>query len=332
MKFDLTRQTFVPAFLTLAALAATAVYAFRTGEAPAAVPFAAPVGDMLWMPGELLLRFQSAFPKWAQALTCLLIVATGTRTGYLPVRYSLYTVNTYLAVPFFGIIACGLGVGHIDLYTFVCAFLLILSIRNFCRAYSPNFAFDPIFRGALYLGMLVVLCPKTCPLLLLLPLALVQFHRTLRELIIAVAGLLLPVLTLCYVNWGAGHSFLAPIFVMVRELPQGEFMRLFFDMPFQAQCLGGAILFCVLCALFSFRSQLYVTGVKAQRIVAFHLEAFLLTLAIAVLPDAPTLVFALAAIPAAILLPWFFVENHPIVAQPAYLLLLAGAFANMYLQ
>lgn len=329
---NLARQTFVPAFLTLAALAAAALYAFPGGEATAAVSFAATAGDGLWMPGELLMRFQSAFPKWAQALTCLLIVATGTRTGYLPVRYNLYPVNTYLAMPFFGIIACGLDVGHIDLYTFVCAFLLILSIRNFCRSYSPNFAFDPIFRGSLYLGTLVILCPKALPLLLLLPLALVQFHRTLRELIIAVAGVLLPVLTLCYVDWGAGHPFFAPLLAMGQELPQGEFLRLFFDMPLRAQLLGGGVLFFIVCALVSFRSELYVTGVKAQRLVAFHLEAFLLVLAIAMLPGAPTLLFALAAIPAAVLLPWFFVQTHPIVAQPVYLILLGGAFANMYLQ
>lgn len=329
---NLTRQTFVPAFLTLAALAATALYAFPGSGATAAASFALPAGDLLWMPGDLLLRFQSAFPKWAQALTCLLIVVTGTRIGYLSARYNLYPVNTYLAMPFFGIIACGAGAGHIDLHTSVCAFLLILSIRNLCRSYSPNFAFDSIFRGALYLGLLVILCPKTLPLLLLLPLALVQFHRTLRELIVAAAGVLLPVLTLCYVDWGAGHPFLAPVLAMGQELPQGEFLRLVFDMPFRAQLLGGAILFCVVCALLSFRSELYATGVKVQRIVALHLEAFLLVLVIAVLPGAPTAVFALAAIPAAVLLPWFFVQTHPIVAQPAYLMLLAGAFANMYLQ
>jgi len=328
MKFDLTRQTVVPAFLTLAALAATAVYA--PGAEMSVVP--APGPDALWMPGELLLRFQTAFPGWSQAIAALLIIVTGTRTGHIPVRYNLHTAKTCLTLPLFGIIACGLSVGHAGLYAFACALLLILSVRNFCRAYSPNFAFDAIFRGALYLGTLIILCPKTLPLVLLLPLALVQFHRTLRESIVAAAGLLLPPLALCYADWGAGHPFLEPLLVMGRELPRGEFFQLLADMPFSSQLLGGVLLLCLVFALHMIRSEFYAVSVKAQRILIFHLEAFLLTLAVAVSPGAPTAAFALMAIPAAVLLPRFFIYTRPAVAQSLYAVLLAGALLNMTVQ
>lgn len=329
MKFNIARQTFFPAFLTLAALAGAAVYVPQTGEAAAAT---AAAGDALWMPGELLLRFQAAFPAWARALTCLLIIVTGTRAGYLPVHYNLYTSNTCLAIPFFGIAACGLTVGHTDLPTLVAALLLVLAIRNFCRSYSPNYAFDPIFRGALYLGMLVVVCPKALPLLLLLPLALIQFHRTVRELIIAAVGLLLPALALCYVNWGAGHPFLAPITDIGHEMTRGELFSVFFGRPLLSQLLSGGVLFCFILGIYAFQAELYAISVKAKRILVFHIEVMLLTAVVAALPSAPTAVFALAAAPAAVVAPWFFVRTHPIVAQPAYLLLLAGALANIYLQ
>ncbi len=330
MKFNIARQTFFPAFLTLAALAGTAVYLPQTGAAAQATATVA--GDALWMPGELLLQFQAAFPGWARALTCLLIVIAGTRAGYLPVHYNLYSSNTCLAIPFFGIAACGLTVGHTDLPTFVAVLLLVLAIRNFCRSYSPNYAFDAIFRGALYLGALAVVCPKALPLLLLLPLALIQFHRTVRELIIAVAGLLLPALTLCYANWGAGHPFLAPITAIGHEMTRGELFSVFFGRPLLSQLLGGGLLFCFILGIYAFQAELYAISVKAKRILVFHIEVMLLIAVATALPSAPTAIFALAAVPVAVVTPWFFIRTHPIVAQPTYLLLLAGALANIYLQ
>ncbi len=331
MKFNLARQSFFPAFFTLAALAATAVYAPHAGET-AATAAASASDSVLWLPGELLQRFQAAFPQWAQALTCLLIVIAGTRAGYLPVLYNLYTANTCLAIPFFGIVACGLTAGLADLFTFVAVLLLVLSIRNFCRSYSPNYAFDAIFRGSLYLGTLVIVCPKASPLLLLLPLALIQFHRTVRELIIALAGVLLPALTLCYVNWGAGHPFLDPMIALGHEIIRGELFSVFFGRTLLSQFLGGALLFSFVLGISAFQAELYAISVKAKRILAFHIEAMLLIAVAAALPSAPTAVFALAAVPAAVIAPWFFIRTHPIVAQPAYLLLLGGALANVCLQ
>ncbi len=325
MKFDISRQPFVPAFLTLAALAATAVY----GPDNSIVAAPAADGSGLWMPGELVLRFQAAFPGWARALACLLFLIAGIRAGHFTVRYNLYMLNTCLAIPLYGIIAGGLTAGCADLHTFLCSALLVFAIRNFCRCYSPNYAFDAIFRASLYLGLLIVLCPKSLPLLLMLPLAVFHFHRTFRELVVALAGLLLPLFTLCYVDWGAGNLFYAPVLALGEELVAGRFFRLVLELALPLQVLGGALLLFSILALHSFYSDVYAVSTKSRRILAYHIEIFLLVLGIACLPDAPTAVFALWAVPAAVLIPVFFVRTHPGVAQPIYAALLAAAVFNM---
>lgn len=328
MKFDIARQAFIPSFLTLAALAAVAVY----GPVGAAAPMPVVQGSGLWMPGELLLRFQASFPGWARALTCLLIIVTGVRTGHLTVRYNLYTMNTCIAIPLYGALAGGLTAGAADLPTFAGSLFLILSLKNFCRSYSTGYAFDAIFRGAFYLGILLILAPGTLPLALLLPLAVFHFHRTFRELLAALAGLLIPVLALCYVNWGAGHEFHAPLLAASAGVLDGEWLRIFIDIPFGVQLLAGGTAVLLVFALQYFYADLYAVSSRSRSILIFQLETLLLVAAVMSLPGATVSAFALAAVPASALLPLFFVRAHPGVSQPVYALSLAGSLCNMILQ
>ena len=50
------------------------------------------------------------------------------------------------------------------------------------------------------------------------------------------------------------------------------------------------------------------------------------------MPGISTGVFALIAIPLAVLLPLFFVRSHPAVAQTVYAVFLAGALCNIVMQ
>ena len=328
MKFNIARQAFIPAFLTLAALAATAIYW------PEATTAAAPPANSagLRLPGEWLLRLQAAFPEWARALCCVAIISVGLRTGHLTVRYNLYTANTCIAIPLYGALVGGLTAGRVDFFMFVCAALLIFSIRNFCRSFSNNYAFDALFRASLYLGLLVILEPRTAPLLLLLPLAVIHFHRTVREWIIALVGLLLPAALLCYVNWGAGHPFLAPLLCLSDGLLQGEWLQLFYRMPFATQVFAGGSALTLLFSIQLFFSDLYAASSKSRTILVFHMEALLLVALTACMPGISTGVFALIAIPLAVLLPLFFVRSHPAVAQTVYAVFLAGALCNIVMQ
>lgn len=222
MKFDIARQPLVPAFLTLAALAVVAMWnaggtaadtAALAGHAAETVGTGRNAAGALAVssPGELLAQFQEAHPVWARWIAGLLMLFTGMSVGRLTVRYNLYSVGTCLAIPLYGAIACGLAVGSDYLTAFAASALLALATKNFCRSYCNGFGFDAIFRASLYIGLLPLVATAAAPLLVLLPLAVMLFRRTLREVTVAVAGLLLPVLTLCYVNWGAGGGFLAPV-------------------------------------------------------------------------------------------------------------------------
>lgn len=326
MKFDIAQQPFVPAFLTLAVLV---VVALLRSTIPAA---ALPVDDALptWLPAETLLKFQTAFPRWATTICGLSLLITGIRTGHFAVRYNLYSVNTCIAIPFYGIVACGAIASTVDLTACLCSLLLAFSISNFCRAFTPNYAFNILFRASLYLGAAVILIPQTAPLLLLLPLAVVHFHRTVRETIVALAGLLLAPLTLCYINWGLGAPFHAPLLALGKQLTgSGPFFALIDEIPLPTRFLLGALLVCLLFGFyFLFSSRLAVNS-KPRVILYYNMEALLLSAAVLCLPGASLPLFSLTAVPAAVLLPLFFVRAYSSAGRAIYAILLAGVLLNI---
>ena len=329
MKFDIARQPLVPAFLTLAALAVVAMWnaggpavsmAVQAGHAAGTVDIGRNAAGALAVssPGELLAQFQAAHPVWARWIAGLLMLFTGMSVGRLTVRYNLYSVGTCLAIPLYGAIACGLAVGGDCLTTFAASALLALATKNFCRSYCNGFGFDAIFRASLYIG--------------LLPLAVMLFRRTLREVAVAVAGLLLPALTLCYVNWAAGGEFLAQVAEPGSAFIAGTPLSLFLSTPVQNLVLPGAVFLLDLTALLFFLSDIHALGTKPRLIFIFNISALLLTAAALCGPAATPATVALAAVPSAVLLPFMFVRIHRAIALPLYLLLLASAVISAVLQ
>ena len=221
-------------------------------------------------------RSNSDSARW---IAGLLMLFTGMSVGRLTVRYNLYSVGTCLAIPLYGAIACGLAVGGDCLTTFAASALLALATKNFCRSYCNGFGFDAIFRASLYIGLLPLVATAAAPLLILLPLAVMLFRRTLREVAVAVAGLLLPALTLCYVNWAAGGEFLAQVAEPGSAFIAGTPLSLFLSTPVQNLVLPGAVFLLDLTALLFFLSDIYALGTKPRLIFIFNISALLLTAA-----------------------------------------------------
>lgn len=341
MKFDIARQPLIPAFLTLAALAVVAMWGADV-RPDAAAPLIdagsgslaarAMAGMVVSSPAELLAQFQAAHPVWSRWITGFLILFTGMCAGRLTIRYNLYSVSTCLAIPLFAAIGIGVAVGGDYLPAFAAAALVALALKNYSRSFCNGFGFDAIFRASLYLGLLPLVAPAALPLLLLLPLAVVLFRRTLREVAVATAGLLLPALTLCYVNWGAGGGFLAPLTALGHSFAAGTPLSLFVAMPFPKLILLGGILILDLLALLFFLSDIYAVGTKARFVFIFNISILVLIALLLCGPAATPGSIALAAVPSAVLLPFMFVRIHRAIALPLYLLLLASAVIGAVLQ
>ena len=334
MKFDIARQPLVPAFLTLAALAVAAMWgAAGHGFDPAQLNGTAAIQpEAATSPEALLLQFQTAHPVWARWIAGVLILFTGMCAGRMTIRYNLYSVGTCLAIPLYGAIVCGLAVGDDFLPAFTASALLALSVKNFARSFCNGYGFDAIFRASLYLGLLPFVSTAALPLLLILPLAVLLFRRTLREVAVAAAGLLLPAFTICYINWGAGGEFTAPLTALGNAFIAGKPLMLFTAIPFRNLILLGGILVLDLLAVLFFLSDIYAVGTKSRTILIYIISVLVLAAAVLCGPAATPGAVALTAVPSAVLLPFMFVRIHRNIALLLYLLLLASAVIGTILQ
>lgn len=345
MKTDLARQPLVPAFLTLAALAVSAVWGAGL-LAPAGTGFSAPFASLrgipitpgfapaaesvtLPAPNELIARFQQLHPGWARAIACSLILFTGMCIGRMTLRHNLYKVGTCLAIPLYAVIACGTALDGNYLQTFAASALMALSTKNFARSFCNGYGFDRIFRASLYLGLLLLTAPAALPLVLLLPLALLLFRRTVREAVVALFGLLLPLLVYAYIDWGLGGTFTAPLLRFLSAFLSGELFGMPVRMPMPMLIASGSLVLLTILTLTLFFSDLYATGTKARFILIFNGCSFVLTILLLLGPAATRGTLALLAVPVSILLPFLFVRIRSALSDPLYLLLLVSAFAGI---
>lgn len=329
MKFDIARQPLVPAFMTLFALAVAAMCA---GIPVPDTETSGAVREALPLLGGQLARFQAAYPVWSKFAAGFMLLFAGMCTGRISIRYNLYTVGTCLPIPLYAIVACGIATGGNYLAGFAASMLLALATKNYCRAFCNGYGFDAIFRASLYLGLMPLIYAPALPLLLLLPLAVLLFRRTFREVVVATAGLLLPVFTACYVSWGSGAEFTAPLITVGQSAIEGMPLQLFLDIPLPALVMAGGIVLLDLTALFFFLADIYAAGTKPRFILFYNIGILVLALTLLCSPAATPEAFALLAVPSAILIPVFFVRIHRGMALPVYLIFLATAFAGIFLQ
>lgn len=334
MKLNIARQPLIPALLTLAAITALTMWKAPAPTACTAENLSIPTFGELAIPSveELLCRFQAANPVWAKWIAGFLTLFTGLILGRLTLRYNLYSAGTCLAIPLFGIFVAGLLTGSDGLSTLTATTLLALAVRNYSRSFCNGYGFDAIFRASFYLGLMTLAAPSSLPLVGMLLLAVVLFHRTLREAVVAIAGMLLPILTFCYVNWGAGGDFLTPFTLASDAFLHGSPLDAVRSIPLKHLVALVAILLLDLAALVYFLGDSYATGNKPRAIFIFQIGLLVLLVPTMLNPVSTTADLTFMAVPSAVIVPFLLVRIHRLPNLILYLLLLGGSVAILFLQ
>lgn len=288
------------------------------------------------MPATLLHQLQTAHPTLTRWIGALLILLGGLGASRLALRTNLYAVSSCLTLPLYGIGIAAAGLRGDWLADLTACTLLVFALRNYCRSFGNGYRFDALFRASLYLGTLLLLRAALLPLLLLLPLAALIFRRTLREVVVACAGLLLPAAALCYVNWGCGGSFTAPLLELAPTLcggaPLALLPRLAAPEALPHTIFSGAITLLALFAAFHARAELLSIGMKPRFVLIYLIITLLVLVLLLGSPDATPADTMLLAVPAALLIPFTAVRITPRIVGTIYLLLVAAAFGIAFIQ
>ncbi len=162
------------------------------------------------------------------------------------------------------------------------------------------------------------------PLVLILPIALSLYRRTVREWIVALAGLLLPLL-LASASWNAAGCG----WVFVIDSLRGAFTvhsgvwAAFGEVGIDGYAYAGLSAIMLLLSMGAMISGLHKASVRVRKIYIHFICLMVFSMATLAMPSANISSLALIAVPAAIVLTVFFVRVRGWIALTAYVVLTA---------
>lgn len=319
MKPDIIRQ---PLLLAIASLLVVIAAAMTTGTVISPAPetvISTPLGDLIGL-------FQERFPRCSRIFCGSLLLLTGILCGRLAV---LYPVSSTLTIPLYGLVACGILLGREYLTESVTAFILLLSTQSFFACFRNGYAIGAVFRASFFLGLLPLLYAPLLPLPLLILAAAFCFRRTLREVFVSLCGVILPFLAVCYVAWGQGAN---PVDIPVglwHSFVSDSGYRIFANTPPLVPAILGIVLFIVLCAVFFGLISFRAISIKARGMLTYTILLFTVTGSLMAVPSVTPGLLAVAAVPAALLMPLTFIRIQRTVGTLLYLVLYFVCIANI---
>ncbi len=289
------------------------------------------IADVPSIIGRVVIAFQQSMPVVASWLAALLYLVAGWYIGKVVKVRDLYFVRTTITIPLYGIAACGIFIACNSLLAALVSLLFVVALRNYYSSYRDGYGFTPIFFGSMALGLIPLLYVPALPLVLLMPLSVAVFKRSAREYLVALVGIILPLASLCYIEWGLGNEFLSPANSIIQSYLTTSSYRLFGHMS-----VGSAILICyllslVLSAIFFCCVNIYSMGMRARYITIFNMCAFAVSLSVFFSPATTPTAFGLIAVPAAMMIPAMLVRLRATMANILYLMLLLLFVVHLFI-
>lgn len=302
----------------------SALFAARYFIAPAAIekPF---TGGMPL--AAALTGFSVSHPVWATAIVFLLLAWIAYIMIQLTVRYASATSRNYLPIPLFFAAACGIFVPAEALASYLAAFLVVLSTRQFISAFRKDYRFQEAFRGGFYLGMIPLLYAPGIVLLALIPTLMTLYRRSGREFVVSIAGALLPFAGAWFILWASGEE----TWTLFTELWRCLSVRGAALYPAGIQVMAAACGLMIL-ALVAMGIAWYLGNRKGmrtrQRKVMAHISlTFALLAASFAAPGSSLSGLPLISVPAAMAIPYAFSGRQAVVSSVIYLLITGTVFA-----
>ena len=318
MKFgDIIRQplpvaTFTFLVVVVAAFARAWVTQRFAGEIPAVN---APLG-------HYTAAFRLSWPLLSAAVSIVMLFAAGFLIGRNTVRAELYTTRCFLAMPLFGVVSCGVLLSYDFLTQSLTLLLMALASRNYYNSFHRHYCFDRMFRGSLYVGLIPLIYAPGVGLLLLIPLVVLLFRRTLREAVVALAGVVLPLFFVSFIHWAVGGGFDEPARQIAAAVMADSGYHFFGGNTLFSLIAWGLILFLVICSAASVLLDVYTLRAKPRNILFYNLYVLCVVAGIYFVPGSTAVTLTLAAPAAATLIPVVLTKFNSPVASMFYMVLI----------
>lgn len=314
MTLNFSKQTLLLALLTLLLIALLSMISVNSTIV---------MSEGIGLFGDYITYFQTVFPTAARVISFILIILTGFNIGRLTIKYNLYVNNSNFALPIYGLFASGIVVFNNYLLAYIISYMLMLAIKAYFNGYKlTKYGFYHIFKGSLILGLMPYIYPSSIVLIMLLPLSILLFKRSLREFIVAVSGFILPSLLISYISWITINEPLIYILKIKQALFFGRTIDILESFSMSAYITLVCYLLLLLCALYYRRKGRFSSSVKAKSITLFNIYLLIFTVFMYFIRAGTNATIALIAIPVSMFIPIALAHFKNGVTIVIYILLL----------
>lgn len=327
MILDIARHKLYEALLTLVLLAlATVISAVATLDV-------ATVAEVNNAPlGAIIHAFEVAHPIISAIVSFVVIVYLAFIATRSTVRTHIFGANSFAAMTLVPLAIMGFASEGDMLTTAILAWLAVEALRRLFFAFGSEERLHAIFSSLLAIGAMPLLDSSMFVGVLALPMFLVALRVGVREMIIGIVGMLLPIFTYAYVVWCMGGGFVDSLVEPYYNLlePSGLTLEGYFVMP--RLVLMATLLMSTIVAV-----VLYLRNRLALTLVARHVWRFttttilLLAASLVLLPSATSASYVVIGVVMSMLAPMFFLRVNTLIAIALYILMICSSVAAMIL-
>ena len=316
MQLSIIRQT--PAVSILLTLLLVSVAFVRFALAPYGDEL---VAGQIVVPGAWVDGFQSSYPVWGWILSAVLFLMNAIAIGKVTTSLNLYPARTTISIPLFIITACGIFISADSLSVGAAIYCTIQMLRHFGTCYIKGTHLKFALFAGLYAGLAPLFYAPTVAFVVLLPLAIVLFGFSWREIIVMITGLLLPLATTSYIDWLLGGEFLNTSTALWSAITTPTGYTPWASESVVALTMMGLMLFIALCGITTFVGEKRSVAVRPRTIFLFLIVTLLVACAAFALPSATAGLYAMVAIPISTLAPLMLLKLRDEISNLVILIL-----------
>lgn len=315
MKISVERQTPAVALTTLIVIVAASYVRF----------VAAPFGNELFGSGTMplladYLSALSASHRVASVVAAaLMTIVAGMLIGQMGSRFRLYPVQTFLSMPIFGFVACGIFISSDVLSSSLTLLLAAMSLKYICRGYLRERDLSAMLYAGLCIGCMLMVSIWGAVYVAAAVSAIFIFSLSARELLVLVLSVLFPPLVCCYAVWALGGDFLLPLLRFREALFAESGVETFGHDAVCALLLCGVAGFTFVCSTVHFLANRFMVSVKSRGILIYNVVLSLYSVAMFALPSSTPADFGVAAVPMSTLMPVLFIREGERLSVILYL-------------
>jgi hypothetical protein len=323
MILDVARHKFYEGFATLllTTLILIVLLAIGVGEEAA---WSAPASPVM----SLLDQITFGIPFLNKALAVLLYATGVLSLSRATIRTHIYPADTLASMALCAVMTLPMVVGEYALREALIVLLMGIALGHMFYCYRPRFAPRHLFTTMLAAGLLPAVEASLVVVPIAIAIALIAARKRMRDALIVITAMLLPLFSCFYILWLMGEGFADSAIVWWHSITEPIEYHILDSISIARLCfLAFALFLQCIATLFQLSHRDTSTAQARGAWRALHLIFVIVACGLIFMPSASDSMITVATVITSAMLPAFFVCNGFIISTISYTALFALAFA-----